>query len=490
LVKATYLLGVCPYGQRMRRAVLVTISVVIVVALVLAAWFAVGLGPLQPGAGPAPPVRYSTEPFPAVWQGNYTGTPASAVLDNGTLFVLTYGSGALGPPPFGPDYPWNLLAVSATNGSLLWSHELLASESGNLAPEIVVLGGVVYFVEAADSLAVDSTPLATGPAIFAVGFNVSSGAEDSFDLTPVPTGFAVTGYFAILGTTAYLGWPSGTGGSAAVTVEAVDLLNPTRSALLWSTSVTTAAAESNIPRILVDAQYLVLPFGALWVLDSQTGKILFSTNFSALGGPGNAVNGALVGATYYSVAEWTAGRGLAFDYCLTGLDLANQRVAENVTVETGPYISGPEAVNALSGLLVISSPSPLGPGTAPTGAFLVLSPQGTVLWSSALETVPPVAGSNPVPIGSPLAPLSNGTWLLSSLGEPSGSGPAVTQYFEGVESTTGGILWTHAFTFASPSGSSQLYPPNELGPSSVVVLTTAGNELVYRWNLAIGLAIV
>jgi outer membrane protein assembly factor BamB len=475
----------------MRRAVLAAVAVVVAAAVVLAVSLALAFAPPSLPASSAPPVTYPSEPFPALWQSNFTGTPMTAVFDNGTLFALTYGNATSSPPPFGPDYPWNLLAINASTGVLVWIHQILVTDEGNAIPLMVLNHGEVYFIQTGDNLSVDSLPVATGPALFAVGFSPSTGARLSVTQSPTSPAFFF-GAFELAGTTAYLAWPVWNGTASEVTVEAVELLDTPHAVPLWVTSFASGAGNTNVPLFYVDSQFLVLPFGELWVLNAQTGAILYGASFSALGDSQgiDLFNGALQGDVFFFVPDWVQTRGAVVHCYLLGLDLADQGLAVNTTIGTSTQVSFPIPVRSYSGQLVVELEGsvPFGAGSSPS--FLVFNAQGGLLWSSPTKTFSGGPGVGPVPVGIPVALLGADTWLLSSLTSSSAADPTATQYFESVEAANGTLLWTHAFTFSSPPDESQLYPPSGGGPPSVVILATNGNELAYRWGPSIGLTVL
>jgi hypothetical protein len=472
----------------MRRVVLAGIAVALAAAAVIATTLALAYPPTAPASHAGPPPNYPSEPFPALWQSNFTGTPLTAVFDGGTLLALTYGNSTSSPPPFGPSYPWDLLAINATTGAVVWTHPILVSDEANAIPQLVLDGGGVYFVQAGDNLSVDSTPVATGPGLFAVGFNPDTGAQLSVTQTPASD----SSVFELVGDTAYIGWSSDSGATSEVTVESVELLDTPRSLTLWSTSFASGGGDTNLPALSVDGSFLVVPFGELGVLNAQTGAVLFGASFSLLGaGLGfDLVNDALIGGELYFVSEWTQAGGANATVDLDGLNLTSQALELNTTIQSSAPVSAQVPVRNYSDELVVELDGSLTVAPGSSAEFQVYSAQGSLLWSSSGRTVAGGPGAAAVPWGMPVAVLGGNTWLLSSSPAASDANSTATQYFVTAGASDGEMLWAHAFPFSTSPNNSQLYPPNGEGPRAVVILTTRGNEVPYRWGFSIGLTVL
>ena len=467
---------------------LIVIAVAITAIVITAVVIAVQLP--SPSGSPPPPASYPTEPFPALWQSNFTGTPMTAMFSNGTVFALTYGNTTSSPPPFGPDYPWNVLAINASTGLLSWSHQIFVSNEGNSIPQLVTYHGEVYFIQWGDEIAVDSINISTGPALFAVGFNPVTGAQLSVPSIPTSAAFFF-GSFELSGDVAYLGWPVWNGSESAMTVEAVRLLGAEPATTIWKSSFPDGGQNSNLAEFRVSDQYVVVPFGELWVLDGQTGALLYGTNFTALGEEENVDNGVLLGSRYYFAYDGKGGSGQTPITDLIGYNLTLRSIDLNETVVTGVPGSIPTPVNTLSGMLTVTIETFSASGGGST-FFVVFTPQGGLVWSSAGRGFSDGSGNGPIGLGYPRGVLGGGDWLLTSVSGPSSSNSVATQYFEEVDASNGTLLWTHSFSFYSPSNTSDrmLYPPNAMGSPSVVLLATEGNNVAYRWAGSIGYAIL
>jgi len=473
----------------MDRSTLVAIGALVVVGVVIGGVLVFALQPSSTVATTRPPASFASEPFPAVWQVNVTGTPYGALIENGTIILLTYGNATATPPPFGPNYPWNLLGVRASSGEVEWSHQILVRNQGNSDPQLAMARGTVYFVQAGGSLALDSANVSMVPALYALGFDPLDGKKVSLALAPTPAAFFY-GTYSLVGSTAYLAWPTWNGAISTVTVESVDLLGVTTAKVLWTQSFPSGGGHTNLDTFLVDSQYVVVPFGGLYVLNAQTGSFLYNSSVPS-SELYNDANGALVGGVYYFASEWAetvSPETVQLD--LLGLGLANQTIAVNVTVATETSFSGPMEVAAVSGSLVVpwSPPVAVVPGASATVPFSVYSENGSLLWSSAGRLFSVGAGGPSIFLGLPCASLGAGVWLLGSLSIPSGGEKVATQYFESVDQFNGSLIWTDAFSFSSTLNTTMLDPPNMEAPPSVVPLSTSGTLLLYRWGGAVGYA--
>ncbi len=422
---------------------------------------------------------FAVEPFPSIWQKNFTGTPSSIVSsENGIAYFIidsnsTWVNGNL---------TWQVYAVELKSGKMMWSQNLTISDYSNVQPDLYVRNGTLYFIGGGYGLYVNGTqvPVPGSPyTVFVASFNGTTGQPENVEPLRVTSSFATTGTFAVLGKQIYLAWISYSGENHA-NVSAYSVFTKNHSSSpLWETTLSVQAGNnSGIPLIMADSQWLIIPLQTLVGLDPSTGKMLFSSPYGAFNTVSdNIVNGALVGSTLYYVSEFRVPSG-GFNFNLVGRNLSTLSNNVNITISRSPIGLFPLSVTELGSELMVF--------TNLEGGYDVTSLSGKVLWNNSEISYAPSAGSVNVPPGYPAGVLASGNWILSSVSWPSGSSNITTQYFEEVNPSNGALIWIHQFTFRGNSGSLMFVPPALTESAHVLVISAESSFMVYRWGNSVG----
>lgn len=415
------------------------------------------------------------QPFPALWQKNFSGTPTTVeATANGTLFTAVYGNTSFSLKPV-----WLLYAIQLATGRILWSHNLTFSSQGNLAPELYARNREVYFISGGTSLWIDGN-FVPGGGLFAIPFNETTGINGTTrapqELNFFPLGdYAIQGDFLHVVSTVLGGW--------RVNVEAWSMFGSNSTPLnAWQTFLNAPNGyNSSAGRVFADSSLILIPLWNLIGLKASDGTVLFNSSYRSLhSDPIDVDNGMLLNSTFYYISE-IQGKGYATSIHLIGLSVPSLSTVVNSTIFNLSYSVSPVSADVLGNNIVVMIDQE---------NYAVTTLSGQLLRKSADLHYANPSGKGSISPGRPLAVLSNGNWLLSSVVTQTGTGGTAVQYFEGISPSNGSVMWLHQFPFHWSKNTWQFYPPYGWSSVSVLVIVTSGSNLVYRWRSSVGCAIV
>ena len=423
---------------------------------------------------------FASEPFPALWQQNFTGTPSSIVTsaDGMTYFLVdsntTWTDGNI---------TWMVYAVELGTGKISWDHSLTISSPGVIQPDLYLRNGDLFFIGGGQGLysnGVASPSRTATYSMFVVPFNGTGGQMGKVSSIPLTSDFGSSGTFAVNGGQLYLAWIS-LNGKYYANVNAYSAFSGNSSlSQLWNSSVASPTDyNTNIAMMKVDKQVLLLPVWNLIGFNTATGKQLFSSPYNTFGtDSNNVVNGALVNSTLYFVSELKTSMGIV-DLNLVGIDFTAQILRANTTIGTSSIGVYPLSVAKFGSELVVET-------TSFYENYVVTTTSGKVLWNNTGISYATASSSSSITPGRPVGVLSNGNWILTSVEKPSGTLGVATQYFEEVDPSNGKLVWIHEFSFVQGAHSSMFVPPSLFQSPQVIVISTESSYLVYRWGSSVG----
>lgn len=361
-----------------------------------------------------------------------------------------------------------------------WHHNLTLSNPGNIQPDLYLRGGILYFVGCGDALTIDGSNVINGSfALFAIPINESNGQTGEVKSIALPAEFSITGTFVAYANVLYVAWISQGGNNALAAAYSV-LTNNSSHLPIWQTLLKPPSEfNTNVPNILVNDRLLILHLWNLVGLNPLTGQQLFSISYSDLFNENyNTLDGILVNSTFYFVAEFGSPGHVTFN--LVGIDLQNLNFTVNVTVATSSIYMSPLQVKLEGSELVVS--------TGLGNNYTVATPAGTVLWRSQSTTFANPASAGTVSPGNPIATVTNGNWILTSVVTSASNSSVAIQYFEKIYPNNGSLIWIHQFSFPLNASAQMFIPPNLWGQPRVLVIATVGSYMVYRWGYSVGCA--
>lgn len=424
---------------------------------------------------------FPSEPMPALWQSNFSGTPSTIETSaNGTVYFLVDSNTSWN----GEAVNWQLYSIQLSTGKILWEHNISIYGAGNAKPQLYLHGGQLYFIGPGGNGSVNSSIAgrSNSPyAIYVVQYNQSTGSTVRVQAIDTSVNFSVSGIFAVYGSYLYTAWTSWD--SSEINVAAYTPFSDiTSSSPKWNITITQPANESSTPVIFVDSKVLLLPLGELMGLDPINGKQIFSAPYSSLGTDEyNTENGALLNSTFYFVSELGVG-GRAVNFHLMGMELPSMKIIANVTVSKSSSGLEPLPVRAYGSELAVA--------TDLSGNYVVTSLGGKILWSSQSVLAGGLPGNSNIEPWNPVLVMGNGNWILTSVSWPPGNSGIATQYFSEANPSNGSVLWVHQFSFVVKKGQTEYLPPDLYQQPMVLLLGSSSHYLIYRWGNAVGCAAV
>lgn len=443
-----------PRPQRLTR--LIAAASIAVAAIVVVAVFT-GIERSQ-----APVVSrahsYSRSPFPPLWTTTVPGDSAfGGVLTNlGYYTIVPLSSGA--NLNF---YRIEVVAFSIQNGRILWnSTPISISGAGDISPQVVLGSTELYLVGYASSLDEPGAPWNGTQGVFAVGFNLTTGAAGSFtsrlnvaamQVGEVESsgGMVYAGYIES-GTAVLQAFPLPESGHGTPPSWRYDLQLPT-------------GFSSNLVFSVEGGYELVLLPTALVVINASDGSYLGALRSSQ---PLNLLDGTVHDGVAFGVV-WVGP-----DLFLQGFDLATGSLAVNDSLgNVDAPTCQPFEVTYVEDALFTS--------TNCGHSWSVYTPQGAYLWGTGVGGT--VQTLRPIPIG-PNKVLVFGPLLLQS---PPGSPPSGDFSFEGSYAiynvTTGAVIWEESAWFQVESDLVLMHSPISLSRPPAPAIEAWHSDYVVEW---------
>ena len=462
-------------GSRKPRTLHIIFSAVAVAAIVISSIAVYDM--LHPGSATQPIGTFASEPFPALWQSNFSGTPSAIETSaNGVMYFLVDNS-----LNWADNTTWQVYAVQLSNGGIAWHHNLTFANPGNAQPQLYIHNGSLYVIGAGSTLYVNGSiapDMNASFSIYAIPINASNGHMGIVQSISSSSNFSTSGAIAVHGSLLYAAWVEQGGTHVKVSAYSV-FTNSSSPTLAWNKSLTPPGNyNTNVPYIKVNGKMLLIPLWNLVGLDPATGSQLFTIQYSALNTDEyNVMDGALVNSTLYYVAEFNGAPG-HIKFNLMGTNLFSMSTTVNATVSGSTEFLDPLPVKLFGSELVVS--------TDLTGNYVATTLGGSILWGSQSISYTSPTGYSAISPGNPVAILSNGNWILSSVISPTSTSTLTTQYFEEIYPSNGSLVWIHQFSFLQYKGSSMFVPPGLHEPLHVLILGSTSSYLVYRWGNAVG----
>jgi hypothetical protein len=443
-----------PHQQRLARLVVpmsVAVATVVVVAVVVGAELS-----QTPGVSQAH--SYAADPFPPLWTTTVPNDSAFGGVINNLGYYTIVPLGSELNPNF---YRMEVVAFSIQDGAILWnSTPISLSGAGNIAPRVVLGSTELYLVGYAANLSEPGAPWNGTGGVFAVGFNLSTGAPGFFT-SQLNVAAMQLGEVETSGGMVYTGYAeSGTAILQAFRLpgDGNDTARP------WTYDLQLPAGfSSNLVFSVEDEYELVLLPASLAVLNASDGSYLEDVPFSD---PLDLFDGTVQGGVAYGV-NW-----IGPNLFLQGYQLATGSLAVNVSLGTaGAATCGPFEVTPIGDVLFAS--------TSCGDSWSVYTLAGTYLWTTSVAT--PVPTLQPIPIGTTEA-LIYGPLFLSW---PPGSPPKGNYSFEGLYAlynlTTGAVIWQESPWFQVESSIVLMFTPFSMSEPPAPAVVAWHSDYVVEW---------
>lgn len=450
-------MAIAPGPPRERRVVRVAalVSIAVVVIAVAAAFAEVELSPTS---AVSPTQAYATDPFPPLWT---TTVPKDSAFGGVINDLAYYTIVPLSPVPNLNFLQVQVVAFSIQDGAILWNSTPISIwGAGNVAPRLALGPTELYLVGYASNVTNPGAPWNGTGGVFAIGFDLRTGAPGSF-VSELKVAAIEVGQVEVSGGTVYVAYIAN--GSAVLL--AFPLPGGVQGGTAWSDDLKLPADfSSNLVFWVTDGYELVSLPTSLAVLNATNGTYLENVPFS---GPLSSFDGAVVNGVAFGIS-WVGP-----NLYLQGFDLATGSLTVNASLGAAGVPCEPFEVTHVGDVLFASASC--------GAAWSAYTPTGTYLWTTGVVSTTAAFSALPIPIGANEVLIYSPLFLSFSSGSFPEGNYSFQAWYALYNLATGALLWQENPSFQVESNLALAYSPFSMSEPPAPALEAWYSDYVVEW---------